>query len=297
MALLGYAGLLREFGITKHMTWISAMIIETLLLYVFAMLGFLRFGLIAVIVLGCIIEVVRIFFAFFHVGKTKLEGMHYFDIWMIIIGIILGHTLYESTLLHYDNYSHWAVIVKFLLYEGHLPTAADSLISFTSYPPATALFITEYVKWVGFSDGNMLVAQFMLIWASFYAIFAVLRDRTRAMNAFILCFVISITNVFNIAIRMNNLLVDYVLPVITAAAFAGIYAYRHQYKIACFFAFIFSAELMLIKNSGTMYVVMIGCYLWYILMKNTHGGKLKRFGKSISLTAVTMLMGYAPFFW
>lgn len=297
IAQLGYGGLLREFGINKHLSWITSMIIQTLLLYLFAMLGYLKIGLNAVIIFGCIVELVRIILSFFQKGKIKLEGMHYFDFWMLSIGLILAHTLFNSTLLHYDNYSHWAVIVKYLLYQGHLPIASDSIISFTSYPPATALFITQFVKWVGFSDGTMLLGQFMLIWASFYAIFSVLRDRTRALNAFILCLMISVTNVFNIAIRMNNLLVDFVLPVVTAAAIAGIYTYRKKFKTACFLAIIFSAELLLIKNSGTMYVVMIGCYLWYTLMKNAKGHLLRRCSIGTLLTAISMTLGYLPFYW
>ncbi|WP_025023987.1 hypothetical protein [Companilactobacillus nodensis] len=297
IAQLGYAGGLREFGINKHLSWITGMIIQTLILYVFAMLKLLPFALNAVVIFGILIEVIRIVLLLVHKGHTKFEEMHYFDVWMMVIGIILGKTLVESPLLHYDNYSHWALIVKFLLFQGHLPTAGDSLISFTSYPPATALFITQFVHWVGFSDGAMLLAQFLLIWASFYAIFSVLRDRTRALNAFILCFIISITNVFNIAIRMNNLLVDFILPVVTAAGIAGIYTYRKKWKIACFIAFVFSDELLLIKNSGAMYVVMTGCYLWYTLMKNTKGNLFERIGKSSILSIPTMILGYLPFFW
>lgn len=297
IAQLGYTGMLRQLGVNKYLSWITAMIVQTLLLYAFAMLNLLPFALKAVILLGVGIEVVRIALLFFRRGQLAFEGIHYFDIWMLAIGIILGKVLYASPLLHYDNYSHWALIVKFLLFQGHLPTAAEPLITFTSYPPATALFITQFVSWVGFSGGAMLLGQFLLIWASFYATFAVLRDRSRALNAFTLCFVISITNVFNIAIRMNNLLVDFILPIVTAAGIAGVYAYREHPKLQVFTAAIFSAELLLIKNSGAMYVVMIGCYLLYVLIKQQTGHWLKRCGKSLGWTVLSMGAGYLPFYW
>ncbi|MCI1557628.1 MAG: ABC transporter permease [Pediococcus pentosaceus] len=298
IAQLGYAGSIRMVGVNKYMAWITSMIIQTLLLYIMAMLNWLRFGLRAVVILGCILFLVRMVMAIFKIQKIPFEGFHYFDLWMIVIGLSLGTTLYSSPLLHYDNYSHWALIVKYLLLQGHLPIASDAIISFTSYPPATALFITQFVTWVGFSSGAMLVGQFLLIWAGLYAVFAVLRDYTRSTNAFILCLTISLINVFNIAIRMNNLLVDFILPVVAAAGIAGVYVYRHQPRLQCVTAFLFGSELFLIKNSGTMYVVMIGFYLLYLLMKNSKEIKwFKRFGKSLGLTALTMVGSYLSFFW
>lgn len=166
MAQIGYTGMVRIAGVNKYMSWITSMVIQTLLLYVLAMLNWLKFGLKAVVILGCIFVVVRIGSIIFRVGKLPFEGIHYFDVWMIVIGIIMGRILFASPLIHYDNYSHWALIIKYLLFQGHLPVAADTIISFTSYPPATALFITQFVSWVGFSDGAMLLGQFLLIWAS-----------------------------------------------------------------------------------------------------------------------------------
>jgi hypothetical protein len=296
-AQIGYTGMIRMAGVNKYMSWITSMVIQTLLLYVLAMLNWLKFGLKAVVILGCIFMVIRIGMIIFKLGKLPFEGIHYFDVWMIAIGIIMGRILFDSPLIHYDNYSHWALIVKCLLIQGHLPIASETIISFTSYPPGTALFITQFVSWVGFSDGAMLLGQFLLIWASIYGVFAVLRDRTRSTNSFVICFTVSIINVFNISIRMNNLLVDFILPVMAAAGFAGVYSYRKKPWLQCATAFLFSAELFLIKNSGTMYVVMIGCYLLYSLVTNGQGRRRKRLGKGLGLTVITMGLSYLPFFW
>jgi hypothetical protein len=299
IAQLGYAGFIRMFGVSKYMAWITSIIVQTMLLYILAMFGWLKFGMIAVTIVGCLFVVTRIVMIVLKKGKLPFEGMHYFDIWFVAVGLLMVRVLFESPLIHYDNYSHWALIVKYLLLQGHLPNATDTMIAFTSYPPATALFITQFVSWVGFSDGAMLVAQYMIIWAALYATFGVLRDRTRVTYSLILCFVFSLVNVFNISIRMNNLLVDCVLPVVAAAGFAGIYAYRHHPKLQCVTAGLFGAELFLIKNSGTMYVVMIGCYLVYSLTTNANPLVLrrKRVGKALGWTALSMALSYAPFFW
>lgn len=297
LSQIGFAGILRMAGIDKYLSWITSIVIQTLLLYILAMVGLLSFGIRSVVFVGCLFFLLRLIFIVLQIGKLPFEGIHYFDVWMVVIGLTVLHTLSQSILIHYDNYSHWAIIVKYLLTQGHLPIAGDSIISFTSYPPATALWITEFVSWVGFNDGTMLVAQFLLIWASLYALFAVLRDRTRSMNGFFLCFIIAIINVFNIAIRMNNLLVDFVLPVVTAAGFAGIYAERKHPLWQCSITALFSAELLLVKNSGTMYVVMLVAYLLYSLATNREGTRWQRWFCSLALSAVTAVIGFLPFFW
>lgn len=60
MAQIGYTGMVRMAGVNKYMSWITSMVIQTLLLYVLAMLNWLKFGLKAVVILGCIFVVVRI---------------------------------------------------------------------------------------------------------------------------------------------------------------------------------------------------------------------------------------------
>lgn len=64
-----------------------------------AMLNWLRFGLRAVVILGCILFLVRMVMAIFKIQKIPFEGFHYFDLWMIVIGLSLGTTLYSSPLL------------------------------------------------------------------------------------------------------------------------------------------------------------------------------------------------------
>lgn len=95
---------------------------------------------------------------------------------------------------------------------------------------------------------------------------------------------------------MNNLLVDFVLPVVTAAGFAGIYAERKHPLWQCSITALFSAELLLVKNSGTMYVVMLVAYLLYSLATNREGTRWQRWFRSLALSAFTAVIGFLPFF-
>lgn len=249
-SLIGYSSALRLLHVNKHFTWITGILIQIIFLYCFAMLNCLRLGIWIVTALGVILWITRLILGY--LGKISIhhEGLHLYDIWMLFLGLVMAMVLHHSPLIHYDNFSHWATIVKLLFYSGHLPTASDTIISFTSYPPAMALFITQFVTFTGFNEGNMLVAQFILIWAASYTIFATLRDRTRGLNSMLLCLTIALSYVFNINIRLNNLLVDYVLAIITIAGLVGIYTYRKRPLMLAFHVALFSGTLLLIKNSA-----------------------------------------------
>ena len=295
LGLLGYTGSLRRLGVSPYLRWITAMLIQILLLYAAAMVGHLRLGIFLVTSVGVVLWGVWQILGLFHRGSLRFEGLHLFDFWMVALGGAMVDVLARSPLVHYDNFSHWAVMVKFMVFSGHLPTAADHLISFTSYPPATALFITQFVTWIGFSEGAMLVAQFLLIWAAAYAIFAVLRDRTRALTAMILCLTIAGSLVFNVAIRLNNLLVDYVLPLLTVAALAGVFAYRTRPWLLCGHVAVFVAALLLVKNSATFFVVVIAAVFLVTLLKTGKTGwslpaNLLRFAGTLAVASGPFLL-------
>ncbi|AVW10119.1 hypothetical protein [Lactiplantibacillus paraplantarum] len=296
IGLLGYNGTLRRLGVCPYLAWITAMLVQILILYGFAMMGWLTIGIQIVTYLGIGLALLWLGLSFLRRAQLRFEGIHLFDFWMIGLGIATGQTLWHSPLVHYDNFSHWAVMVKFMVFTGRLPGTSDHLISFTSYPPATALFITQFVHWIGFSDGAMLVAQFILIWGAAYAIFAGLRDRSRALTSFALCFTLAISFVFNVAIRLNNLLVDYVLPIITIAALVGIFVYRQRPILLCSHVAIFIAALLLVKNSATFFVIMIGGYFLYTLITNHHWQWRRLLTVPVQF-AVTLGTGVLPFIW
>lgn len=298
LALIGYSSTMRWLRINPYLTWITGILVQIMLLYVFAMLGWLRIGMWVVTSLGVVLLIARLVLG--HFGKVAFhyEGLHLFDAWMIFLGFIMALVLFRSPLIHYDNFSHWATIVKFLTYTGHLPGPSDTIISFTSYPPATALFITQFVTFTGFSSGTMLVAQFILIWAASYAIFATLRDRTRGLNSMLLCLTIAISYVFNINIRLNNLLVDYVLAILTMAALVGIFVYQRQPRIQMAHVALFSGSLLLVKNSAAFFVAIIAVYYLYSLIKQPSASHWFKKTLRVVVTWIgTLLVGALPFIW
>ncbi|GEO67484.1 ABC transporter permease [Levilactobacillus spicheri] len=297
LGLMGYNATYRRLGVSPYLSWLTDMLTQILLLYVFAMLGWLNLGIWVVTLLGIGMLVIWTVLGRLGKGAVPFEGLHVFDLWMIGLGLAMANVLGHSPLIHYDNFSHWAVMVKFLTFTGHLPGAHDAIISFTSYPPATALFMTQFVHWVGFSEGAMLIAQFLLIWAASYSVFAVLRDRSRVLTSFLLCLTIAVSYVFNINIRLNNLLVDYVLPVLAVAGLVGVYVYRRRPWLQAAHVSLVGAVLLLVKNSAAFFVVVLVGYLLTSLIRQAQGRWWRQTLTVLGRLALTVGTMVLPFLW
>ncbi len=103
---------------------------------------------------------------------------------------------------------------------------------------------------VGYHENVLLIGQLILIFCSLYSFFAIIRDPKRKL-AFALIFTsMAVFNYFNIAIRMNNLLVDFILPVLTLAGIAGLFALKGNVLPSIGFFLLIGASLDLVKNSA-----------------------------------------------
>lgn len=269
-SLIGYQRILRRSGVSPYLTWITIFWSQTLVLYIGAMVNLLPAFMIGVSGLGIALLLVDIILIVMKRWVPLGIELHLFDVWMACMGLLLGIAIYHSLMVHYDNFSHWATMVKFLYTNGQLPTAggADQIISFTSYPPAMALFINYFVHLVGFSEGSMLLGQFIYIWAALYSVFAFLKDKTRSLLAAILVLTIAVTMIFNVEIRFNNLLVDYVLAVVALAGLTGVYVYQKRPTLQMIHVMLAASNLLLIKNSGAFFVALIFVYYAYTLFVN-----------------------------
>lgn len=258
VVVLGYFLQLRQWGVVAYLGWITSFWVITLILYVFAMLGYFQLGIYLVTAFGVSLFVIQVALRAMH--KVQGDGLHVhiFDVWIIVGGLLIAFTLQGMTMVHYDNFSHWATIVKFMFFEQRLPGVEDTLISFSSYPIGNALFNNYFINLVGYSSGNMLVAQFIYLWGAVFSIFEFLKDKKRVLFSAMICMVITLTMFANVEIGFNNLLVDYVIAAVTVAGFVGAYVYgeKHPYLQAGH-VFLASANLLLIKNSGAFFVALL----------------------------------------
>ena len=253
-------------GLAEKISWIAACSAISLTLYVSAYVKLLFPTAVGLAIVGCLFGLYQLYQSYL-VEKNSFPLPRLMTIWLGVYFLLFSWTLLNSGLEHYDNYSHWAVIVKFLFTEGRLPEASDVLISFSSYPMGSSLFIYFATVIAGFSAPVMLMGQFVFIFSCIYALFVVVRDSSRQLVVAMMFAVVASFNYFNIAIRVNNLLVDFLLPLLTLAGLAGIFYLQKKLGLLSLYTILVAGSLSLVKNSALFFVVVLLLYYVYTVIK------------------------------
>lgn len=168
-----------------------------------------------------------------------------------------------QNLTHYDNFSHWALMVKYLLSAGKYPGVSDTLISFKDYPPGTAVWIYYVCRALGHGEGVMLAAQTGMILSAFSAVFGIVGESRRFLLYAFLAMGCSMLSYLNLTIRIHNLLVDFLLPVLSLAVISITVRYRQQPLKAGLCGGLVLGFLGIVKNNGLFFVgLALGCMAW-----------------------------------
>ena len=176
-------------------------------------------------------------------------------------------------LLHYDNFSHWALIVKYLLSTDHFPGADTVMIPFRDYPPGSSVFIYYVCRFAGWSQGVMLLAQNSMIIACFYAVFGIVKEQRRFLLYSFLGMGCALLSYLNLTIRINNLLVDLLLPLLAMASAAVSFRYCREKGKLCILQVILLGFIGIVKSTGVFFAGAAGIYaLWMSI----HTGKEDR---------------------
>lgn len=172
----------------------------------------------------------------------------------------------DLKLVHYDNFSHWALIVKYLLSADQLPGADTELIPFRDYPPGSSLFIYYICRYAGHSQGVMLLAQNILILACFFSVFGVVREKRRFLLYSSLGMGCAVLSYLNLTIRINSLLVDFLLPLLAMASIALSYRCGEEKGRLCILQVLLLGYTGIVKSTGMFFAGTAGVYaLWKIV--------------------------------
>lgn len=175
--------------------------------------------------------------------------------------------LFQNQLTHYDNFSHWAIVLKQMLSTDAFPTPDSSLIDFKNYPLGTSSFIYYVCRFMGHSQSVMLLAQGLLIFSCFYAMFGIVSEKKRFLLYAFLGLGLSTLSFFNLTIRITNLLVDFLLPIYALAILAVVYQYRNEIKKACLVVLPLAGLLTIIKSTGVIFAAIGLIFLVYTWLK------------------------------
>ncbi|MEZ4509952.1 MAG: hypothetical protein R2881_10175 [Eubacteriales bacterium] len=138
-----------------------------------------------------------------------------------------------------------------------------AIIDFKSYPLGSSSFLYYVGRIVGNGEGVMLVGQGILLFASFYAVFGAIRDQKRFLLAALLGLGCSVMAIFNISIRINNLLVDFLLPALALASIGILLVERKRFFTACLAVLPVLGLLTIVKNTGVIFALFGFVFLLY----------------------------------
>ncbi|MFD0589278.1 hypothetical protein ACFQZE_14910 [Paenibacillus sp. GCM10027627] len=216
----------------------------------------------AVLLLGLLAFVVSILVWLFKRAPFRLS-YSIFHIVFLAGSFIFLLVLFQNKLTHYDNFSHWAIVVKVMLSTDAFPTPDSNLIEFKNYPLGISSFIYYICRFAGHSQSVMLLGQGLLIFSCFYAMFGIVSEKRRFLLYAFLGLGLSTLSFFNLTIRITNLLVDFLLPIYALAIFAVVYRYRNEMMRACLVVLPLAGLLTIIKSTGILFAAIGLIFLIY----------------------------------
>lgn len=256
LSAAGYVAVARVYWkITARASYIFVFSAQALIVYFAGLLGVLPYVSYALFGGGIVA------FAALIVNKKVAQAYNASSLTALNLAFIavfgaITASLIDTFFVHYDNFSHWAVVVKYMLVTNRIPDAASAIIDFKSYPLGSSSFLYYVGRIVGNGEGVMLVGQGILLFASFYAVFGAIRDQKRFMLSALLGLGCSAMAFFNISIRINNLLVDFLLPALTLASIGILLVERNKFFTACLAVLPVLGLLAIVKNTGVIFAVI-----------------------------------------
>ena len=278
------------------------MVILNTILFILSYLGLILFihhalgfkikssGMMSIFIIGSILFTAAIFkllvptsyaiygfgfiaFSYYFIKKKwrVLIDKDYHSLMMFLLCVLIMSVLVQANLVHYDNFSHWARIVKFLYIEGRLPLEADKIIEFTSYPVGSALPLFYTAYFIKYHEAILLTTQFLVIASSVNAMTLMIRDKKRLLTQSIFYMFVVFSLIISRSVGLNVLLVDYLMPVLGVGAFVTIIYYKDQFKqmtLAMFFSVFY---IITLKNSAVFFVIPIVFAYLFFLIRNTKG--------------------------
>lgn len=275
LSLAGYAQFFhKKCHINRCASPLFALSVITLITYLLGLVGLLKYSAYVL----CIVGLLLLIEEGYHRTRKEILNPNVFNghnLLMLFVFLFVSHALLNMNLIHYDNFSHWGIVAKEMLLTDAFPTKASLLIEFKNYPLAATSWIYYMSKIIGGQEGGMLAAQFILIFSCFEAMFCAIRDRKRFLLEGILWVTFGVMLLFNVSIRMDNLLVDFVLPMMALAVIGIACANGEDMKKTCITAAPILAMMVLVKNNGLFFFAI--CVLFLLFKAGKSQKKLQSF--------------------
>lgn len=167
----------------------------------------------------------------------------------------------------YDNFSHWALVVKSMLLTDRFPCFQDTIIIFQEYPLGSTSYIYYFAKLVSNSESAQMIAQGFMMLSFLLPVFKCVKRNMAVSWIYVLVFM---NFIFCYCMLITDLLVDTLLPLQGMALLFFIYSEclnsfnKNTGRGVCaLYAIPFLCTAAQIKNSGIFFVIL-ACILFGI---------------------------------
>ena len=218
----------------------------------------------------CLVGIILFIYKFV---KKEIEFKKILNVNFIILLVIflyLTIVCSQMQLLHYDNFSHWGLIIKNMFLDNNLPNFENSVMEFRNYQPGSACFIYYFAALVGKTEASMIIAQNYLLAAYLFSLLVFINSKFKDKKKIILNVLLIAMYVFMLCanIMFNDLLVDTLIAAMLICSFAILYYFKDDLKRAFIYNLPILIYLFLVKNIGIILVGFSCLGLLYIGYRN-----------------------------
>ena len=287
---------------------------ETLSLWIFFIIFILYFSGICyslkkgmnVIIAITVISLIFCFYSIFKDKKKFIGNILTPGFSMFIVFFALAWWAQRGRMLsHWDEFSHWGIVVKNMYIFNALSNHAESTVIFKSYPPATALLEYFFVKLSkNFTEGNLYRAMNILYFSLMMPIFKNVKwkDFSKILTRFVLILILPLAFFQDF---YCSILVDALLGVIFSGILINYYVNKMcMFKITYISLGLFT--LIITKASGfglaIIAIMIIGTDLLFVkrrsLILYLKGNKISdKFKRILLLICPIFFTAFAKYSW
>lgn len=227
----------------------------SLLLYIMSFFNLRNIGVLIIIIFALISLITSVYVKYKFKRKIsetlKSSGLIYAIVLLIIIYIIAKGFMFSTS--NWDEYSHWALVLKNLFLSNNFGNLDGSTVLFKYYPQGISLFqnfTTSFSNY--FSESSALAGLLFLSYAQLITIFSKIKyyDWKRIIITSIILFIIPLVFFDTF---LNTICVDAVLALI----FSNIIIFNYIYKKKdIFYAVYMSLQFYMLTNTKQIGIIL-----------------------------------------
>lgn len=229
--------------------------LQVSVLFIAGILNCLHHATLGLYSFGFILAIYYLIKDFKHTIKSYLK-IEYFA--LTIICILLLIAINGKIFTHYDNFSHWCLVVKNMFLSHRYPNFNDPVIMFKEYPLGSATYIYYVGTLVSQAESFQMFIQALMIICCYLPIFKYAKKYKALISIY---FILFLNYLLCYNIKIYELLVDTLLGSYGILLLFFIYD-NNKKNIKQKYTLLYTIPMLItamqIKNAGILFVIL-GC--------------------------------------